>query len=80
MHTGRFVGTLFLLTVLSSVSPTLAWNKAGHMVSGAMAYADLTQTSSQTLAQVVTLLQTHPHFATKWRTNMAKASFTPVRN
>ena len=65
MRTGRFVSTLFLLLVL--VSSAFAWNKAGHMVSGAIAYADLKQTSPQTLEQVVALLKTHPQFETKWK-------------
>jgi hypothetical protein len=39
MRTGRFVSTLVLLLVV--VSSALAWSKVGHMVSGAIAYADL---------------------------------------
>ena len=65
MRQGLVVGTLLLLIVVSFVSSTLAWNKAGHMVSGAIAYADLQQTSPQTLEQVVALLKTHPHFETQ---------------
>src|SRR6266446_1590310 len=33
-----------IVVVLVAVSSALAWNKAGHMVSGAIAYADLKQT------------------------------------
>jgi hypothetical protein len=38
-----------------AVSSALAWNKAGHMVSGAIAYADLKQANPQTLARVIAL-------------------------
>ncbi|HEY5865215.1 MAG TPA: S1/P1 nuclease [Candidatus Tectomicrobia bacterium] len=70
---GLLVGILLLFVVVSSA---LAWNKPGHMVSGAIAYADLKQTSPQTLAQVVTLLKTHPHFETKWKPQLPQ-SFVP---
>ncbi len=53
MQRALLIGTLLLLGVVSSA---LAWNKAGHMVSGAIAYADLKQVSPQTLARVVALL------------------------
>ena len=77
MRKGLLVGTLLLLMVVSFVSSTLAWNKAGHMVSGAIAYADLKQTSPQTLAQVVALLKTHPHFATKWKPKLTQSFVGP---
>ena len=38
MRQGPLVSLLLLLMVVSSA---LAWNKSGHMVSGAIAYADL---------------------------------------
>src|SRR5437667_4179258 len=47
---GLLVG---ILLVLVAVSSAFAWNKAGHMVSGAIAYADLTQATPQTLARVI---------------------------
>jgi hypothetical protein len=42
------------------------------MVSGAIAYADLKQTSSETLARVIALLKTHPHFEAKWAPRLAQ--------
>src|SRR5437870_13727050 len=45
-----------ILVVLVTVSSALAWNKAGHMVPGAMAYADLKQNNPETLARMVALL------------------------
>jgi hypothetical protein len=60
---GLLVG---ILLVLVAVSSTFAWSKAGHMVSGAIAFADLKQTSPETLARVIALLKSHPHYTTKW--------------
>lgn len=74
----RFVVSELLfgcLLLLSSLS--WAWNKAGHMVSGAIAYADLTQTSPQTLARVISLLKTHPHFETTWTQRLARVNLSP---
>ena len=65
-----------ILLVLVAVSSALAWNKAGHMVSGAMAYADLKQTSPQTLARVIALLKTHPHFETKWAPRLTQLNLS----
>ena len=77
MRTGRLVSTLGLLMVVSCFSSALAWNKPGHMVSGAIAYADLQQTHPQTLAQVVALLKTHPHFETKWKPKLTQSFVGP---
>ena len=74
------VGSGFLvgiLLILVAVSSALAWNKAGHMVAGAIAYADLQQNNPETLARVVALLKTHPHFATKWAPRLAQLHLTP---
>jgi hypothetical protein len=67
---GLLVGVLLLLVAVSSALP---WNTAGHMVSGAIAYADLQQSRPLALAQVVALLKTHPHFE---RTIRLKARIT----
>src|SRR5712691_9123489 len=71
---GLLVGILVLLMAVSS---TLAWNKAGHMVSGAIAYADLKQNNPQTLTRVIALLKSHPHFATKWAPRFAQLHLSP---
>lgn len=77
MRKGLFVSTLLLLIVVSWVSSTLAWNAAGHMVSGAIAYTDLKQASPQTLDQVVALLKTQPHFETKWKPQLNQSFVAP---
>jgi len=71
---GALVG---ILLVLVAVSSALAWNKAGHMVSGAIAYADLKQNNPETLARVVALLKSHPQFQTKWAPRLAQLHLSP---
>jgi S1/P1 Nuclease len=71
---GLLVGILLLLALISSV---FAWNKAGHMVSGAIAYADLKQTHPQTLEQVIAILKTHPQFETKWKPKLTQSFVAP---
>ena len=71
------LGTGLLLVLFSRVPATLAWNKAGHMVSGAIAYADLQHASPQTLARVLTLLKAHPHFETTWAPRLAQGPLSP---
>jgi len=47
------------------------------MVSGAIAYADLKQGNSETLARVIALLKTHPHFETKWVPRLTQLNLSP---
>lgn len=56
-----------LLTIFSTIliwqHPAFAWNKAGHMVSGAIAYSELRQSNQQTLDKVVAILKEHPEYS-----------------
>jgi hypothetical protein len=63
----RFLSVLALL-IVSVVSPrdVLAWNRAGHMVSGAIAYNELRATDPAALRRVVALLRAHPAYQTRW--------------
>src|SRR5437867_4038679 len=63
MRTGPLASLLLLLGLGSSA---LAWNPAGHMVSGAIAYAELKQASPKALFWVVDLLKAHPEFPDTW--------------
>jgi hypothetical protein len=65
-----------ILLVLVAVSSAFAWSKAGHMVSGAIAYADVKQTSPETLARVIALLKSHPHYQTKWVPRLAQLNLS----
>jgi hypothetical protein len=53
--------------VLLAVGPGLAWNRAGHMVTGAIAYDDLLKTSPATIARVVAILRQHPQYESRWK-------------
>jgi hypothetical protein len=62
----RFLAGVLVVLLVSCARLSLAWNKPGHMVSGAIAYAELQHTNPQILVRVVTALKTHPHFETTW--------------
>jgi hypothetical protein len=47
------------------------------MVSGAIAWSDLKQANATALARVVELLKVHPHFPTKWTTEITKPFVPP---
>src|SRR5947209_1614053 len=58
--------TLTVFSALMASPSALAWNKAGHMVTGAIAYQVLKQDrDDKTIARVVALLHQHPEFA-RW--------------
>jgi hypothetical protein len=56
----RFVIVVALLAF--AASPGLGWNKAGHMVTGAIAYQVLKQENEKTIPKVIALLKQHPDF------------------
>jgi hypothetical protein len=43
-----------------------AWNKAGHMAIGAIAYEQLKQTNPKALDCVIELLKQHPQYQSRW--------------
>ena len=47
--------------------PGLAWNRAGHMVMGAIAYDDLQHSAPATVARVVAILRQHPQYESRWK-------------
>jgi hypothetical protein len=60
----KIVVSLLCLTLFASTS--FAWNRAGHMVTGAIAYNELKTNHPGTLKQVLALLQQHPEYKSKW--------------
>jgi S1/P1 Nuclease len=60
-----------LLATFTFCTPVLAWNKAGHMVSGAIAYTELQQNAPESLPRVIALLKKHPYYLSKWKTEIA---------
>ena len=65
---------LTLIVCLSLVtaffSSAYAWNRATHMVTGAVAYRDLMATSPQTAGRVVTILKQHPDYPARWASKL----------
>jgi hypothetical protein len=62
---------LTLLAALIFPTPALAWNKAGHMVSGAIAYTELQKTAPASVPRVIALLKKHPDYISKWQTQIS---------
>jgi S1/P1 Nuclease len=63
--------TLTTLATLTLTTPVLAWNKAGHMVSGAIAYTELQKIAPQSVPRVIALLKKHPDYTSKWQTQIS---------
>jgi hypothetical protein len=55
-----------VIAVLAVPREAAAWNRAGHMVSGAIAYNELRGRDPAVLARVVALLRAHPAYQTRW--------------
>jgi hypothetical protein len=66
------VGTA--LAAVLCAGPARAWNKPGHMVTGAIAYAVLQQESPQTIPKVVALLKQHPYYERHWEEQVSQSS------
>ena len=64
----QFLFRVLSLLILAVVIPrdALAWNRAGHMVSGAIAYHELRATDPAALQRVVALLRAHPAYLARW--------------
>lgn len=66
----RLRRTLLPLVALAAVAlaprQALAWNKAGHMVSGAIAYRQLIARDSAGVRRVVEILKQHPDYQARW--------------
>ncbi len=67
----EFVVVLLLFTLSPSA---FAWNKSGHMVTGAIAHRVLKASDEPTIARVVAILEQHPAYP-RWQKAMPK--FTP---
>jgi hypothetical protein len=64
----RYLSTLLILVsiTLGASQSALAWNKAGHMVSGAIAFRELKDSDPQALGKVIEIFKSHPDYQTKW--------------
>jgi len=54
-------------TVLLAAESGLAWNRAGHMVTAALAFDDLQRSAPAAIARVVAILRQHPQYESHWK-------------
>ncbi len=66
----KFIALSTFLASISLCTPALAWNTAGHMVSGEIAYTELQAKSPQSLPRVIALLKKHPDYVSKWQSQI----------
>jgi hypothetical protein len=59
-------GAVFLIA-----GPGLAWNRAGHMAIGAIAYDELLSGAPATVARVMAILRQHPQYESRWKPQLA---------
>jgi hypothetical protein len=71
MHRPLMAMTAALALLVGLARPALAWNRAGHMVTGAIAYRTLERDDPQALKQVVALLERHPWATAQWKDRLA---------
>ncbi|MBX7102453.1 MAG: S1/P1 nuclease [Gemmataceae bacterium] len=65
---------VFLLVVLTfavSSRSALAWNKAGHMVTAAIAYAVLKEEKPEAIPRIIAILKEHPQYESLWAPRLA---------
>ncbi|MGL6072747.1 MAG: S1/P1 nuclease [Fimbriiglobus sp.] len=63
---------LVAMSLLLLGSQASAWNRAGHMVSGAIAYAVLKEDSPEILAKALVILKAHPQYDRLWKDQVEK--------
>lgn len=61
------VGALVLLSTV----PGLGWNRAGHMVMGAIAFDRIQSVAPGSVTRVVTILRQHPQYESVWKPQIA---------
>ena len=64
----RYLSSILILAtiVLVTPQPAQAWNKPGHMVSGAIAYTELKASDPDAVKQVVAILKELPEYRRRW--------------
>jgi hypothetical protein len=61
-------------TVLLAAGSGLAWNRAGHMATGAIAFDDLQRSAPAAIARVVAILRQHPQYESHWKQQLVGRS------
>lgn len=64
-QTAKLIVVSAMIVALSTA--LFAWNKPGHMVTGAIAARELKSNDPQALARVVALFKRHPYYRNVWR-------------
>jgi hypothetical protein len=71
----RWISVVLIIALLAGPArPAAAWNKAGHMVSGAFAYSALKEKDPEALARVIEILEAHPQYESRWSDILDHAS------
>src|SRR5262245_28491921 len=68
----KWLVAFFIVSTL--VTPTYAWNKAGHMVSAAFAYQVVKKANPEAAARVAGLLESQPDFDSRWSDQLEHVS------
>ncbi len=73
---GQMLGKppIFVVAALLAAGPGLAWNRAGHMATGSIAFDDLQRNAPATVARVVAILRQHPQYESLWKPQLAGMS------
>ncbi|MDV3002542.1 MAG: hypothetical protein N5P05_004197 (plasmid) [Chroococcopsis gigantea SAG 12.99] len=70
----KLITSFLLLCLLMPARPALAWNGAGHMITGAIAYSDLERNDPGALKKTVAILKKHPEYESRWQPMLAKVA------
>jgi hypothetical protein len=64
---------MIVITLIILILPgkTQAWNKAGHMVTGAIAYRELKAADPTALKRVIAIFKEHPFYEERWKPAIA---------
>src|SRR5262249_17903891 len=73
MRYQRQIVLLLIVPFMALTSPASAWNKSGHMLSGAIAFQVLEQENPETINKVKAILQNHPfHSIDEWQKELTE--------
>ena len=72
MTTNPVLITAIIALLSSFYSLGFAWNNAGHMLSGSIAYQILRAESPDTIAAVKVILEKHPWNHSRWKEQLNK--------
>ncbi len=74
----RRLGAAVAMAWLALATPAaMAWNKAGHMTSAAIAHDDLAASDPGTIDRVVAILKQHPQYDQRWKAAVEAPDINP---